>query len=113
MVTKEEIGCCSAYCRTCKEHLKSFCKGCKLGYSDGSRDINRAKCKIKLCCFHDRGFETCADCEEFNICDIIQPWFEKGYKYRRCKIFLGFIRDQGYEEFIKKADGWKDAYGKL
>lgn len=27
----EEIGCCGAYCKTCREFEKT-CKGCKLGY---------------------------------------------------------------------------------
>ena len=27
----EEIGYCSAYCKTCREYQKS-CKGCKQGY---------------------------------------------------------------------------------
>ena len=34
----EEIGCCGAYCGTCREYLKT-CKGCKPGYLDGSRDL--------------------------------------------------------------------------
>lgn len=29
----EEIGCCSAYCKTCRE-LEKTCKGCKQGYLD-------------------------------------------------------------------------------
>ena len=36
----EEIGCCGAYCGTCREFEKT-CKGCKPGYLDGSRDLNR------------------------------------------------------------------------
>lgn len=45
----EEIGCCGAYCGTCREFEKT-CKGCKPGYLDGSRDLNRARCKMKKCC---------------------------------------------------------------
>ena len=37
----EKTGCCGAYCKTCREFRKA-CKGCKLGYLDGSRDLSRA-----------------------------------------------------------------------
>ena len=40
----EEIGCCGAYCKTCREYQKA-CKGCKQGYLDGSRDLSRARAK--------------------------------------------------------------------
>ena len=45
----EEIGCCGAYRKTCREYKKT-CKGCKPGYRDGSRNLSRAKCKMKKCC---------------------------------------------------------------
>lgn len=28
-----EIGCCGAFCKTCREYGKT-CKGCKVGYAD-------------------------------------------------------------------------------
>ena len=45
----EESGCCGAYCGTCREY-RNTCKGCKTGYLDGSRDLSRARCKMKKCC---------------------------------------------------------------
>ena len=72
-----EIGCCGAYCKTCRTSTSgSICRGCKLGYEIGERDINKAKCKIKLCCFRDRQFETCADCSDYFNCDIIYKFVE-------------------------------------
>jgi hypothetical protein len=56
------IGCCGAFCKTCKAFIEGFCKGCKLGYDKGERDIGKAKCKMKVCCFRERKLETCADC---------------------------------------------------
>ena len=50
------------------EHAANFsktCKGCKLGYLDGSRDLRRARCSMKVCCL-TRGHITCADCERFD-----------------------------------------------
>jgi hypothetical protein len=110
-----EIGCCGAYCRTCLISTSGInCRGCKLGYEGGERDINKARCKIKLCCFRDRQLETCADCEEYSKCNIIQEFHGKnGYKYRKYRQSIEFIRANGYAEFISIADNWKGPYGKL
>ena len=78
----EKIGCCGAYCKTCREFQKT-CKGCKLGYWDGSRDLTRAKCKIKRCCL-TKGYVTCADCRDYDHCVIIQAFIHHpGYKYAK------------------------------
>jgi len=108
----EEIGCCGAYCGTCQVIRENHCRGCKLGYSDGTRDISKAKCKIKVCCIRKQ-YNSCADCDDYDSCDIIQGFFKKnGYKYKKYKEALDFIKANGYEEFIKIADGWKMQYGK-
>ncbi len=109
----KEIGCCGAYCRTCKALKEGSCKGCKLGYDKGERDLSKARCRMKICCFKERGLETCADCKDMDTCDIIQPWFEKGYKYWCYKAHLEFIRENGYDRFLRQADKWKDARGNL
>ena len=109
---KRYIGCCGAYCKTCKPYLESHCKGCKLGFDTGERDINKAKCKIKLCCFKEKNFDTCADCDSFDSCAIIGNWYGKnGYKYKKYKQSIEFIRKNGYPAFVKLADNWKNAYG--
>jgi len=110
-----EIGCCGAYCRTCRAAASGAnCRGCKLGYETGARDINKAKCKIKVCCFKDRGFETCADCPDFLSCEIVHGLYKHpGYKYGKYRQSIEFIRNNGYREFLKIADGWKGPYGKI
>ena len=108
-----EIGCCGAYCGACPEFRNNICRGCKLGYENKERDINRAKCKIKLCCFRDKEFETCADCSDFDSCVVIQDWNKKGHKYKKYKQSIEFIKINGYTKFIKIADKWKGCYGKL
>lgn len=108
----KEIGCCGAYCKTCPALGDKSCKGCTLGYEGGKRDINNARCWIKVCCFKDRKFETCADCPDFSSCRI-QDWYEKGYKYSRYRQSSEFIRKEGYIEFLKKADKWNGPYGRL
>ena len=110
-----EIGCCGAYCKTCRTSTSgSICRGCKLGYENGERDINKAKCKIKLCCFRDRQFETCADCSDYFNCNIIRGFHDRsGYKYKKYQQIIEFIKENGYAKFIDIADGWEGPYGKL
>lgn len=110
----EHIGCCSAYCKTCKELDKGLCKGCKLGYASGERDIERAKCKIKLCCFKEKGLETCADCSHFRDCDIINSRFKVGTpNNRKCIRVLELIHNKGYDNFMEVAKDWPNAWGRL
>ena len=107
----EEIGCCGAYCGTCREYLKT-CKGCKPGYLDGSRELSRAKCRMKKCCL-PRGNITCGDCEEYDRCEIIQSFLNHpGYKYGKYKQALEYIRAHGHAAFLNVAEPWTCAYGK-
>ncbi len=107
-----EIGCCGAFCGTCR--ALGECRGCKLGYGPGGRDIAKARCRIKVCCFGEKALATCADCPDFESCDILQGFFaKKGYKYGRYRQSLEFIRESGYAEFLKAARAWKGPYGKL
>jgi len=120
IMTTNEIGCCGAYCKTCIEEWQKkkypderTCLGCKLGYESGERDLSKAKCKIKVCCFRERGLETCADCLDYP-CEILDAfWSKKGWKYQQCKKQLEFIRQNGYEEFLAQAENWKGPRGKL
>lgn len=107
------LGCCGAYCRTCRAFLDSSCKGCKLGYADGSRNLVNAKCPMKVCCL-GRGLETCADCPELHTCETMVGFFnKKGYKYRKYREAIEFIRTHGYPAFLTQADAWSGAYGRL
>ncbi len=119
IMTTREIGCCGAYCRTCIEWQvtrypdERTCRGCKLGYGPGERDLSKAKCRIKVCCFRDKGLETCADCAEYP-CEILREfWGKNGTKYKQYMKQLKFIRENGYDAFLKSADKWKGPRGKL
>jgi hypothetical protein len=118
-MTIKEVGCCGAYCKTCMEQQKEkypnerTCRGCKLGYESGERDLSKAKCEIKFCCFRERRLETCADCPDYP-CEILGVfWSKKGWKYKQYKKQLEFIKKNGYEEFLKRADEWKGPRGRL
>lgn len=105
----EEIGCCGAYCKTCREYKKT-CKGCKPGYRDGSRNLIRAKCKMKKCCL-TRGHITCGDCVEYESCETIHSFLNHpGYKYGKYKQALEYIR--GHAAFLNAAKHWTSAYDK-
>jgi hypothetical protein len=119
-MSKVEIGCCGAYCRTCitwqkeKYPNEHTCRGCKIGYEPGERDINKARCKMKICCFKDKKLETCADCPDYHSCKLIHDFYKKsGYKYKKYEQSIEFIRKNGYERFLEKADKWKGPYGKI
>ena len=111
-MTIEAIGCCGAYCGTCQVLKAGTCKGCKLGYLNCERDIEKAKCKMKVCCIKRR-YNTCADCHEIDSCEIINEFHGKnGYKYKKYKQAIEYIKDNGYAEFLRIADRWNGAYGK-
>jgi hypothetical protein len=110
-----EIGCCGAYCKTCRALVPGGnCLGCKLGYDTGERDINKARCAIKICCFRDKKLSTCAGCTNFSSCETIQGFYAKrGYKYGKYRQALEYIRENGYDRFIAIADKWTGPYGRL
>ena len=108
------ISCCGFYCKTCKEFTAGLCKGCKIGYDKGVRDISKAKCKIKICCFKEKNLTSCAECKEFPDCTIISNRFKVGtYQNRKCLEALHFIKDNGTSNYIKSANSWKSHYGRL
>ena len=108
----EEIGCCGAYCGTCRALKEGACRGCKLGYQTGERDLSKAKCAMKVCCV-GKGYASCADCAEYNSCDTLQAFYAKnGYKYGKYREALEFIREHGYDAFVALADGWHGPYGR-
>jgi hypothetical protein len=109
-----EIGCCCAYCRTCRAFRSGGCPGCRLGYEDGGRDAARIRCAMKSCCVLEKRFSTCAYCPEFETCPSLRTWYAKpGWKYGRYLASAEYIRAHGYDAFLTVADGWTDAIGRL
>lgn len=101
----EEIGCCGA----CREYRKT-CKGCKPGYLDGSRDLSRAKCRMKKCCLA-RG---CVTCGEYESCGIIQSFLNHpGYKYGKYQRLWQIPRTGPLNEIPPAEHPWMPAGGNL
>jgi hypothetical protein len=108
---RNEIGCCGAYCGSCRVYGVA-CKGCKIGYASGERDIGKARCAMKVCCV-TRRFVSCGDCPEFETCPTLHEFFGKtGYKYGKYRQALEYIRGHGIDEFVAVADTWTSAYGR-
>jgi len=60
-----------------------------------------------------KGYTSCADCPQLHECQTLNEFYAKnGYKYRKYRQAIEFIRQNGYPEFLKKADTWTNAYGK-
>jgi hypothetical protein len=111
-MSKEQIGCCGSYCGTCKALKENACRGCKIGYQNGKRDLSKARCKIKICCMRNN-FVSCADCREYCSCNIIQDFHSKnGYKYKKYREAITFIKENGYDKYLKIANKWSKQYGK-
>ncbi len=69
---------------------------------------------MKVCCFKEKKLETCGDCSDYKQCKIIHDFYNKnGYKYKKYRQSLEFIQNKGYDEFLRLAERWKGAYGKL
>jgi hypothetical protein len=68
---------------------------------------------MKVCCFKERRYETCVDCPEYLSCKILNEFYgKKGYKYKKYRQALEFIRENGYAKFIEIADTWRGPYGR-
>jgi hypothetical protein len=101
-----EIGCCGAYCRTCRAY-EAPCKGCTVGYDTGKRDVAKARCAVKRCCM-SRHHRTCADCPEYATCDVLGAFHGKaGYKYPQVPAGTG-LRQRGRLRGICRGRRWLD-----
>jgi len=108
------IACCGCYCKTCKAFISNSCRGCIIGYETKERDINRAKCKIKICCYKEKKLSTCAECKDFSKCALIAGRFKAGsYDNKKCLEALEYIKNYGKNNFMDKANKWKGHFGKL
>ncbi|HRX58661.1 MAG TPA: DUF3795 domain-containing protein [Eubacteriales bacterium] len=108
----EQIGCCGAYCKTCKAFTTHVCRGCKTGYTADERSLSRARCKMKICCIQ-KGLATCADCERYAVCETLQGFYgHDSVKYGKYRLATEYIRAHGYDAFLQIADRWNGAYGK-
>jgi len=108
------IGCCGANCGTCRSFIIGQCRGCKLGYNEGTRSLNASKCEIKRCCLGKGTLVTCADCGEYPKCERMRAFHgRKESKYVDYCRPIDYIRRFGYRRYLRMAGRWKGPYGHL
>jgi hypothetical protein len=62
-VIPDELAPCGVFCGACPSFQKS-CFGCSSANAD-QRRTSWMSCKIRQCCYEQRGNQFCADCAEF------------------------------------------------
>ena len=51
---------------------------------------------MKVCCI-EKGLNTCADCDNYSTCEVIQGFYgKKSYKYKKYEEAALYIREKGY-----------------
>ncbi len=80
-----ELAPCGAYCGACPSFNKT-CNGCASDDKDQDR-CSKWSCKIRDCCYNQKGLDYCIYCEQFP-CKIINKKFsshqgDPRYTYRR------------------------------
>lgn len=100
---------CGVYCGACPSFNKS-CKGCACNDINQDR-CSKWSCKIRDCCYNEKGLDYCIDCDEFP-CKIINkklfsthkddPRFT--YRHEIPEIFAGLknIDLENYLDFQKQ-----------
>jgi hypothetical protein len=94
------IACCGIDCGLCPNYYTkgpSKCPGC--GGPDFSN--KHPSCSILTCAVKKKGFETCADCEQYP-CDKVKPWdkADSFVTHKVCLQNLNEIKQNGLEIFI-------------
>ena len=100
------LGCCGLDCGLCPRYYtvgSSRCPGCA-----GPDFFNKhPSCSYITCCVKKKGFEVCAQCDEFP-CSKFASWLDKWRQedsfltHRKIKPNLDFIREHGLEKFLEQ-----------
>lgn len=95
------IACCGIDCGLCPRYYingSSRCSGC------GGKNFfdKHPSCSILTCCLK-KGFETCADCDDFP-CDRIKIWdkADSFVTHKPCIKNLKSIKEKGIEIFLEQ-----------
>jgi hypothetical protein len=98
------VAVCGLFCGNCGNFKRGKCKGC-------AEQAWFKRCRVRPCAF-ERGFATCAECEEMESCKTLDNFISKifGLIFRSDKMAsLRMIRDEGMEKFI----AFKTEQGKM
>jgi putative transcriptional regulator len=88
--------------------MKKLVSAANWDMNPGKRDLGKAKCRIKVCCFRERGLETCADCCGFP-CEILgEFWSRKGWRTNSTQNSSSSSGNTGTRRFWRKQTTGKD-----
>lgn len=92
-----DVAYCGLYCAACGASREGRCEGCRAGGGF-------AGCRVRLCSL-ERGFTTCAECQEMESCEklnnFVSRLFATIFRSRRMEN-LREIRDGGLEAFVAR-----------
>ena len=93
--TKEELD----YWTQQKVDLEKIrCGGCR---SERNEDHWSPQCKILQCCVYERGYEFCAQCQDFP-CPILEVWAKEYEHHAQAVEALKKMKDIGIDEWLKE-----------
>ncbi|MGD2206418.1 MAG: DUF3795 domain-containing protein [Anaerolineae bacterium] len=94
--TYTEIAACGLFCENCGSYRRGRCAGC----ADGG---GFKGCKIRIC-VTDRGYTTCAECDEMESCQHLHSFVSKvmGFIFRSDRPGnLRYLQQHGPEAFVE------------
>ena len=99
------VGACGLECGLCPRYHtggSSRCPGC----CGGDFGQKHPSCGFITCCARQRGFEVCAQCDDWETCERMKRNLKAAERvdsfisYRRLAANLAFIRENGLEAFV-------------
>jgi len=72
-----ELSPCGVFCGACPSFNKS-CNGCSSDDHEQKR-ISKFDCRLRICCYTEKGLDYCADCDQFP-CKLINKKLINSHK---------------------------------
>jgi hypothetical protein len=108
----DAMGPCGVYCGACPSFGRT-CRGCGSEDRDQKR-TSKWGCKLRRCCFDQRGLDLCVECDEFPCRKYIAKLpgshpDDPRFAYRREAIDnLGRVREVGPDVWLEEqASRWR------
>ena len=108
-----ELAPCGVYCGACPSFNKS-CFGCSSNDNEQARRKSRIGCKVRECCYNNKNFYYCAECDQFPCSKIDKKLIrshpeDPRYKYRHeLSEMAKQFRILKFEDFLQfQKDRWK------
>ena len=115
---RKQAAPCGLYCGSCSELLlDKTCHGCGCECGQCGAEPHRTICAIYRCCITERGYESCAECDDFPCTRIIQfaydpiwrthlPVLENLRRIRRIGVEAWLDEQETYWTDQRRLDRW-------